>query len=34
MLEADDLEVDLHDSDSIVVKDGGDILGGELVGRV
>ena len=34
MLEADDLEVDLHDSDSIVVKDGGDILGGELVGGV
>lgn len=26
-----ELELNLHDSDSIVVKDGGDILGGELV---
>ena len=25
---------DLHDSDGIVVKDGGDVFGGELVGRV
>lgn len=31
---ADGLRCNLHDSDSIVVKDSGDILGGELVGSV
>ena len=30
----DSWDCDLHDSDSIVVEDSGDILGGELVGGV
>ena len=32
--DTDGLWCNLHDSDSIVVKDSGDILGGELVGGV
>ena len=32
--DADDLGSNLHDSNGIIVEDGGDVLGGELVGGV